>query len=166
MIHENDYRFCVSEALKIMKSQREKLCRDCTELNPVIYNGLHSYDKPSIRDIYFQMYFSEWLGMHWEIMNNILEHHREYSKSRKKEMTLFFAEYFSKLSAEIDNKSKVSGVAYPELIKEKNSALKEMLIYSERWEQNCDRLRVQMKKSHEQYIHLLKELEEQENGIS
>lgn len=160
MIHETDYRFCVFEALKIMKNQREKLYQDCIELNPVIYNGLHSYDKTSVRDIYFQMYFSEWLGRHWEIMNNILEHHKEYSNSRKKEMTLFFAEYFSKLSSEIDNKSKVSGVAYPELIKEKNSALREMLIYSERWEQNCGRLRVQIKKCHEQYMQLLKELEE------
>lgn len=162
MFHENDYRFCVSEALKIMKNQREKLCQDCTNFHPDIYGGLHSYNKPSVRDIYFQMYFSDWLAIHWEQMNSTLEQHKEYSKDKKKEMTLFFIEYFSKLSEQLDNKSRVSNMAYPELLKEKKRALQEMLTYSENWEQNCNKLRVQMKKGHEQYMQMIKELEENE----
>ena len=68
MRYEEDYRFCVTAALQIMQQQRKKLYQDCVEYEPTIYSGLHSSNSKSVRHLYFQSYFIEWISLHWESM--------------------------------------------------------------------------------------------------
>ena len=100
MRYEEDYRFCVTAALQIMQQQRKKLYQDCVEYEPTIYSGLHSSDSKSVRHLYFQSYFIEWISLHWESMIEILNRHDEYTVDQRKEMALFFAKYFSDLISE------------------------------------------------------------------
>ena len=79
MRYEEDYRFCVTAALQIMQQQRKKLYQDCVEYEPTIYSGLHSSDSKSVRHLYFQSYFIEWISLHWESMIEILNRHDEYT---------------------------------------------------------------------------------------
>lgn len=161
MTGEKDYRFCVNAALQIMQNQRKRLYDDCVQYEPTIYNGLHTSDSISVRNLYFQSYFVEWLNMHWESMFEILDRHTEYSIDQRKEMTLFFAEYFSDFLSVCEGKGTLSKFAVPELLKVQKKQLKEMLLSSDKWEQNSNRLRVQMKKSKEEYQKLIQEAEEE-----
>lgn len=160
MLIEENYRFCVKAALQVMQEQRQKLYEDCMQYEPTIYNGLHTSNSDSVRRLYFQMYFVDWLNQHWENMTEIFNRHPEYITIQKQEMTLFFAEYFSKFISECSKKGLMSKLAIPELLKVQKSQLKEMILSSDKWEQNSNRLRVQMKKNKEQYINLVKEMEE------
>lgn len=159
---EEDYRFCVTAALQIMQQQRKKLYQDCVEYEPTIYSGLHSSDSKSVRHLYFQSYFIEWISLHWESMIEILNRHDEYTVDQRKEMALFFAKYFSDLISECSENGLLSKLAIPELLKVQKRQLKEMILSSEKWEKNTNQLRVQMKKGKEQYQKLIQEAEKEE----
>lgn len=160
MFRQEDYRFCVKAALQIMQEQRKKLYDDCVHYEPTIYSGLHTSESDSVRSLYFQAYLVEWLNMHWEAMFEILKRHNEYTVNQRKEITLFFAEYFSEFISECSEKGLMSKLAIPELLKAQKNQLNEMILFSNKWEQNNNRLRVQMKKGKEQYLKLIQEAEE------
>ena len=159
MFRKEDYRFCVNSALQIMQEQRLKLYNDCIQFEPTIYNGLHSSESDTLCRLYFQAYFVEWTGMHWEIMFEILKRHGEYSAEHKRKMILFFAEYLSELISECSENGLMANLAVPELLKAQKNQLNEMILFSGKWEQNSNKLRVQMKKGKEQYIKLIREAE-------
>ncbi|MDE6034797.1 MAG: hypothetical protein K2G36_02690 [Ruminococcus sp.] len=159
MFREENYRFCVNSALQIMQEQRKKLFNDCIHSDPTIYNGLHSSESPALCRLYFQAYFVEWVGMHWETMFEILKRHSEYSAEQRRKMILFFAEYLSELISECSQKGLLANLAVPELLKVQKKQLKEMIQFSGKWEHNSNKLRVQMKKGHEQYMKLIREAE-------
>ena len=160
MFRQEDYRFCVKAALQIMREQRKKLYDDCMQYEPTIYSGLHTSESDSVRSLYFQAYFVEWLNMHWETMFEILKRHNEYTINQRKEMTLFFAEYLSAFISECSEKGLMSRLAIPELLKAQKNQLNEMILFSSKWEQSSNRIHVQMKKGKEQYLKLIQEAEE------
>lgn len=159
MFRENDYRFCVNAGLSIMLEQRKKLTQDSVGFEPTIYSGLHTSDSSALRGLYFQSYFVEWISAHWEKMFEILDNHSEYSVDTRREMILFFAEYFSDFLSECSGNSSLSKLAVPELLKMQKQQVKEMIRSADKWEQNSNRLRVQMKKNKEQYLRLIQEEE-------
>ena len=161
MFRENDYRFCVDAGLSIMQEQRKKLTQDSVKFEPTIYSGLHTSDSSALRNLYFQAYITGWIVAHWEKMFEILEKHSEYPVDSRREMVLFFAEYFSDFLSECSGNSSLSNLAIPELLEMQKRQVKEMIQSADKWEQNSNRLRVQMKKNREQYLRLIQEAEKE-----
>ncbi|MCC3351640.1 hypothetical protein [Ruminococcus albus] len=159
MIRDADYKSCVETGLLIMQEQRKKLINDCLNLSPTIYLGLHSSESKNLRELYFQSYITEWLSMHWEIMNKIIESQSDYSKDAQKRMTLFYADYFASFLTEYSNSSISAKLMIPDGLNVQLEQLREMIRYNDKWQLNSNRMRVQMKKSKEQYERLIKEFE-------
>ena len=165
MFHENDYRFCVKASLQILRQECERLCRDSVDHQPMIYCGLHEFESSTKRKLYFQAYLVEWIDDHWNEMTDILEmHKRDFSADENKYMTVFFAEYFSRLLDECSDKSALSKLAIPELLKAKRKSLLDMARMSDHWQENSDRLKAEKKKHREQFARLLLEAETESEG--
>ena len=159
MLRETDYRFCVTAALSIMQEQRAKIIQDSVLCEPTIYSGLHTSNSDALRNLYFQKYITEWISSHWEKMYEIFDRHPEYSVDSKREMILFFAEYFSIFLDECSKNGTLSKLAIPELLEIQKKQVNELIDSADKWEQNSNRLRVQMKKNTEQYLKLIQEAE-------
>lgn len=162
MIVEKNYRSCVKASLSIMHEQRGTLFLDCINRNPTVFNGLYESEHTSVRNLYFQSYFMTWLDSHWELMNVWINKQQNYTKDRKTEMILFFADYFSKLISECDNNVTLSKLTIPDLLKNKKKAFDEMLLAAENCDINNDRIRVEMKCNHEKFKKMIKEYESEE----
>lgn len=159
MLFESDYRFCINNAIRTMKEQREKLYDDCINYNPDIYIGLHTFENTPLSRLYYEKYISSWINGHWEKVNNILENNKSYPISKKKEILLFFAEYFANLMNVDEYSCVLAKSSLPELLEQKRSQLNEMIRFNDNWENNNKTLLVQMKKSDEQYAKMIKEAE-------
>ncbi len=160
MFSNYDYRFCVKASLQVMKLQRAKICNDSSNgQNHLIYSGLHETNE-DLQNLYFQYYLVEWLDDHWSNIHLILEKHPEYSVDQKKNFTLFFAEYFSKMIDEVSLSGTLSKLAIPNLLKIQKDSIQELIQYSEKWEQNSNKLKLLLKKHREQFKILLAQYEE------
>ncbi len=167
MFHEKDYRFCVKASLQILQEEREKLCYDSIQHNPMIYSGLHEFESDSKRKLYFQAYLIEWIDNHWNDMADIMERHKgEYTIDERKFITVFFADYLSRLIDECNDKGTLSKLAVPEMLKAKRKALLNMAEMSDKWQENSDRLKAEKKKHKEQFARLLAEAEKESEELS
>ncbi len=158
MLKNYDYRFCVKASLQVMKEQREKIYDDSCN-NYYIYSGLHEMNE-ELRSLYFQYYLIEWLDNHWSRMQEILESHPEYSTDQKKEFTLFYAEYFSNIMTSWTTTGILSKLMIPDILQTQKKTIQEMITFSEKWEQNSNKLKLLLKKHKEQFECLIKKYEE------
>lgn len=158
MLKNYDYRFCVKASLQVMKEQRENIYYDSCN-NHLIYSGLHETNE-KMQSLYFQYYLIEWLDNHWSRMQEILESHPEYSIDQKKEFTLFYAEYFSNMMTSWASTGILSKLMIPNILQTQKEAIQEMLTFSEKWEQNSNKLKLLLKKHKEQFEYLIKKYEE------
>ena len=151
-----NYRTCVLLALRIMQEQREKMVKDSKEHYSVIYNGLHEPESEQVRALYFQEYEMEWLDSHWNMLTEFLKQRKnDYTKREQKEMTLFFAEYFSSLLSEMEHMSGAAKLAIPELIRTNQKAIEQMIMFSDEWEERSNQLKVNLKKRKEHFKQLV-----------
>ena len=151
-----DYRFCVMSSLQVLKDHREKLCTDSSYAhNSTIYNGLHEFESSSQRDLYFQLYLTEWLDTHWNKMNDLIDGNQEFRISAQKQMLLFFAEYFSKFIEECSSTGQLAKIAVPDLLKIKKKSLDDMIKVSERWKEQNEQLKSDSKKHREKFRRLI-----------
>lgn len=151
-----DYKACVLLSLQVMQGQRRKLLKDSKEHYSTIYSGLHESGSDSTRNLYFEKYEMEWLDSHWNAFTALLkQRENNYTKKEQKEITVFFAEYFSKLMSELENASAAVKVAAQELIRSNQQAIKNMIMFSESWEERSNQLVVSSKKHKEHFKRLL-----------
>lgn len=158
MLKNNDYRFCVTASLQVMKEQRKKIYDDSCN-NHLIYSGLHETNK-ELQTLYFQYYLIEWIDTHWSRMQEILDSHPEYSLDQKKEFTLFYAEYFSDMMTSWETAGTLSKMMIPDMLQTQKETIQEMITFSEKWEQNSNKLKLLLKKHKEQFELLIKRYEE------
>lgn len=158
MLKNYDYRFCVKASLQVMKEQRENIYYDSCN-NYLIYSGLHETNE-ELQSLYFQYYLIEWLDNHWNRMQKILESHPEYSIDQRREFTLFYAEYFSKIMTSWATTGVLSKMMIPDVLQTQKETIQEMIDFSEKWEQNSNTLKLLLKKHKEQFEHLIKKYEE------
>lgn len=152
MFTSQDYRLCVKLSLRIMEEQRDKIADDSIRHYSTIYNGLHEFESPNTRTLYFQSYEMEWLDSHWDSLTNILKQNtHRFSVDEKKMITIFFADYFSSLMTECSNSEKLAKLAAPELIKIQQATLEQMIEYSDNWEERSNQLKVNLKKHKEHF---------------
>lgn len=165
MFTSYNYRFCVKLSLRIMKEQREELCRKSkTPANGVmIYMGLHEMN-PQIRKLRFQYSVIDWFDSHWENLRLLLERHPEYTNDQKKEITIFFAEYFAKLLDKVEVKGVLAKLGIPDLLTIQRKILSDLISTGEGWEENSRLLKLQMKKHEEEYRKLISEYETASEG--
>lgn len=158
MLKNYDYRFCVKASLQVMKEQCENIYYDSCN-NYLIYSGLHETNE-ELQSLYFQYYLIEWLDNHWNRMQKILESHPEYSIDQRREFTLFYAEYFSKIMTSWATTGVLSKMMIPDVLQTQKETIQEMIDFSEKWEQNSNTLKLLLKKHKEQFEHLIKKYEE------
>lgn len=158
MLKSYDYRFCVKASLQVMKEQREKICDD-SHSNHLIYSGLHETNE-KLQTLYYQYYLIKWLDNHWSRMQKILESHPEFSIDQKREFTLFYAEYFSKMMTSWATSGILSKMMIPDILQTQKETIQEMIDFSEKWEQNSNKLRLLLIKHKEQFEYLIKRYEE------
>ena len=151
---EQDYKDCVRVSLQVMQILRYKIYKDSKEHYSVIYNGLHEYGSENVRNLYFQAYEMEWLDSHWDVLTDLLKKHRE-DKDAQQNVTLFFAEYFSDLMYEIDIESPLAKVAMREFIAAQRKIIEQMIMFSDKWEERSNQLKVNLKKHKEHYKRLI-----------
>ena len=167
MFQDKDYRFCVKAALQILHKEREELCYDSIQHNPMIYSGLHEFESDSKRQLYFQAYLIEWIDDHWNDMTDILEEHKkEFTVNENRQMAVFFAEYLSRLVDECADKGTLSKLAIPDLLKAKRKSLIDMAEMAEHWQENSDKLKAEKKKHKEQFARLLEQVENESENVS
>ena len=155
VFEDNNYRFCVKAALQILEEERKKLYSQSKSHAPMLYSGLHEFETRSVRELYFQAYLIEWIDVHWNMLDEVLKRHPEYTVDERKCMTLFFAEYFSGLVAECSNTGLLSKIAIPDLLKSKYKLLVSMIEMSDKWNENLNRLKIEKKKHREQFVRLI-----------
>ena len=158
MLTNYDYRFCVKASLQVMREQREKVYVDSL-YNHLVYSGLHETNK-ELHTLYFQYYFVEWLDSHWSRMQEILDSHPEYSIDQKRDFTLFYAEYFSQMMTSWETLGILSKMVIPDILKVQKETIQEMITFSEKWEQNSNKLKLLLKKHKEQFEYLISQYEE------
>ncbi len=158
MVKNYDYRFGVKASLQVMREQREKICADSL-YHYCIYNGLHETNK-ELQELYFQYYLVEWLSGHWSKMQEILDSHPEYSIDQKKQFTLFYAEYFSQMLELCATTGSLSKTMIPNILQAQQDAIQELIMFSEKWEENSNKLRLLLKKQQERFERLIKKYEE------
>ena len=158
MLKNYDYRFCVKASLQVMREQREKICVD-SHSNYCIYNGLHETNE-KLQELYFQYYLIEWLNNHWSRMQEILDNHPEYSIDQKKQFTLFYAQYFGKMMTLWAATDSLSKTMIPDVLQTQKEAIQELITFSEKWEENSNKLRLLLKKQKEQFEYLVRRYEE------
>ena len=157
MLKNYDYRFCVKASLQVMKELRIKICDDSCN-NNLIYSGLHETND-KLQELYFQYYLIEWLDSHWKYMQDILDNHPEYSNDQKRDFTLFYAEYFSKMLDSWVTEGTLSTIMIPEILQTQKEAVKELIMFSEKWEQNSNKIKLLLKKNKEQFEYVIKQYE-------
>jgi len=158
MLINYDYRFCVRASLQVMKDRRSQLCKDTLQYHHIVYNGLHD-SKPEVQKLYFQYYLVQWFDSHWDYMQEILNQHKEYTRDQRKQMILFFAEYFSEILNNYDNSGVMAKLMIPNLLQVQKETLKEMLALNEKWMENSSKLKVEIKKHDEEFKRLIDELD-------
>ena len=158
MLKNYNYRFCVEASLQVMKEQRNRIYDD-SQSNHLIYSGLHATNE-ELQTLYFQYYLVEWLDNHWSRMQEILENHSEYSIDQKREFTLFYAEYFSKMMNSWVTTGVLSKMMIPDILQTQKETIQEMITFSEKWEQNSNKLKLLLKKHKEQFEYLIKQYED------
>lgn len=143
-------------SLQILQEQRQRLTEDSINLQSGIGIGLHMPGKGEsfVQDLYFQQYSVNWLNQHWERMHNILEKHSEYTQDQRKDITVFFAEYFKNLFMEY---GQATPLLIPNLLKIKKEAIDNLLKYADKREQNSNSLRKDLVKHKEQYQKMIDE---------
>lgn len=141
-----------------MKEQRNRIYDD-SQSNHLIYSGLHETNE-ELQTLYFQYYLVEWLDNHWSRMQEILENHSEYSIDQKREFTLFYAEYFSKMMNSWVTTGVLSKMMIPDILQTQKETIQEMITFSEKWEQNSNKLKLLLKKHKEQFEYLIKQYED------
>lgn len=153
---EQDYKDCVRSSLCAMRILRDKICKDSREHYSVIYNGLHEYESKKVRDLYFQAYDMEWMDSHWNVLADMLKRRGDdYRKSEQQEIALFFAGYFSDFMSELDNSSMFAETAMRELIAAQKDVIEQMIMFSDKWEERNNQLKVNLKKHKEYYKRLI-----------
>jgi len=151
-----DYHYGTQTTLNVLKIQREKLILDSCELhNSTIYNGLHEFEDDLRKDLYLQLYLINWLDSHWIILNKIIENDNEHRITAKKQMLFFFAKYFSEMIAECKRSGQLSCIAIPEILEMKTQTLRHIIMTSERWEEQNEILKADLKKHKEKFKKLL-----------
>lgn len=160
MLIDHDYRFCVKASLQVMHEARQKIYEDMLNKEYIIYTGLHESDA-NLQDIYFQYYIIIWLDEHWNNMQKIIENHKEYSLDQKRQITLFFAENYSKMIDDWQSSGALSSLMIPDLLQTQKNTLQELIQFSEKWESNSNRLRLMLKKHKEQFELLIKQYEKE-----
>lgn len=158
MLKNYNYRFCVKASLQVMKEQRKKIYDD-SQSNHLIYSGLHETNE-ELQTLYFQYYLVEWLDSHWSRMQEILDNHPEYSIDQRREFTLFYAEYFSRMMNSWMTTGVLSKMIIPDILQMQKETIQEMITLSEKWEQNSNKLKLLLKKHKEQFEYLIKKYEE------
>lgn len=153
-----DYRFTVHLSLLIMKRLRQEIYNKCLLTDTNLYMGLHEIDD-QLRTLRFQYTVLDWVDSHWWELHNILDAHSEYTVDQKKEITLFFAQYYSKMIDNLELSGTFSKVGTNDLIKMQKQILTELISTGEHWEENSRRLRLEMKKHEEEYNHLIATIE-------
>lgn len=149
---EQDYKTCVRFSLRVMQELRDKVYKDSMEHYSVIYNGLHEPESNNVRELYFQAYEMEWLDNHWETLARMLkQYNSEYKRGEQKDITLFFAEYFSKFMSELSTDSLYAKMAMRDLIAAQKKVIEQMISYADRWEERNNQLRVNLKKHKEHF---------------
>ena len=158
MLKNYDFRFCIKASLLVMREQREKIYNDSHD-NHLIYSGLHETNE-KIQTLYFQYYLVEWLDSHWNRMQEILESHPEYSIDQKRNFTLFYAEYFSKMMTSWVTTGILSKMIIPDILQTQKEIIQEMITFSEKWEQSSNKLKLLLKKHKEQFESLISKYED------
>lgn len=161
---DSDYRFEVKLALQVFKSKRKKLSEDSLNYNPDLYFGLHESEKVAARNVYFQYYETIWLSEHWNDMTELLESHTELRKNEKKQMTIFFSEYFSGLISGCSERGEMSKIIIPELLEIQKEQLHKLIEYSEKWEEISNIMKLQTKKNKEKFKKIIDETKKQKVG--
>ncbi len=153
MLNNYDYRFCVKASLQVMREQREKIYADSCG-NHLIYSGLHETNE-KLQTLYFQYYLTEWLDNHWGRMQDILDSHPEYTIDQKRDFTLFYAEYFSKMLDSCVTSGVLSKMMIPDILQSQKETVRELIMFSDKWEQNSNKLKLLLKKHKEQFEYLI-----------
>ena len=152
-----DYKDGVRLSLYVMKEMRNKIYKDCKGHYSVIYNGLHESESPNVRNLYFQAYEMEWLDSHWDELTGLMKQHKsEYKKSKQRDITLFFAKYFSSFMSELEGASPLAQGAAHELIAAQKKVIEQMMTFADRWEEKDNQLKVNLKKHKEHFKRLIK----------
>lgn len=158
MLNYYDYHFCVKASLQVMKEQRKNIYCD-SKSNYLIYSGLHETNE-ELQILYFQYYLVEWLDSHWIRMQEILDNHPEYSIDQRREFTLFYAEYFSKMMNSWVTTGVLSKKVIHDILQTQKETIQEIITISEKWEQNSNKLKLLLKKHKEQFEYLIKQSED------
>ncbi|MCM1529133.1 MAG: hypothetical protein NC093_03970 [Alistipes sp.] len=153
MLKKYDYRFCIKASLQVMRKQRENIYADSCS-NYLIYSGLHETNE-KLQMLYFQYYLIEWLESHWGRMQDILDRHPEYTIDQKRDFTLFYAEYFSNMLDSWVLSGMLSKIMIPDILQSLKATVRELIIFSDKWEQNSNRLKLLLKKHKEQFEYLI-----------
>ena len=163
MYSSQDYRLCVKLSLQIMNDQRNELCNKSKSpaQGIAIYMALHEMNS-QIRSLRFQYSLVEWLDSHWENLQSRLNCNQEYTIDQRKQITLFFAEYFSKLLDNVKADGIFSKLGIPDLLAMQKAILSDLISTGEKWEEKSQLLRYQMIKHEEEYRNLISECNQDE----
>ncbi len=159
MLNQENYRFEVKASLQIMREQREALCSASLNTGSGIYLGFHEL-KPEIRHLYFQHYLTGWFDAHWSTLESVLDRHPEYSKDQQKLIILFFAEFFTEFLENYDSSGIMAKVMIPDLLKSEQETLKELLEANNKWEENFNKIKIEIKKHDEEFRRLIQQLDD------
>lgn len=155
MKYNNIDKFSMMASLQILREQREGLYYD-TGYDVNIQSGL--YDKASsVRALYFQSYLVDWIGAHWQKLQDILDAHEEYSKDERRSITLFFAEYLSEFISKCYSNGTLAKLIMPEMLRNEKNILEEMLNISGEWEENCEKLKLEIKRNKMKFKKMIEE---------
>ena len=159
-----DYKYKIKAALQVFRNKRTALYDDTIKIKPDLFLGLHESQHQAEREVYIQYYETIWLSEHWNDFAEILESNRDLRDWDKKELTVFFSEHFSRLIDSCTESGLMSKLAIPDLLDIQKQQLRELITYSEKWEENSNVLKLQTKKSKESF-RLLKEEAERRKDV-
>ena len=159
MLNQENYKFEVKASLQIMREQRDALRSACLNTGSGIYFGLHEL-KPEVRNLYFQHYLTGWMDAHWTMLESVLDRHPEYSKDQQKLIILFFAKYFSEFLENYDSSGIMAKIMIPDVLKSTQEFLKDMLEANNIWEENFNKIKIEIKKHDEEFRRLIQQLDD------
>lgn len=159
------YKLCIQSSLQIMMDQRKELIDRCLSYNVMLYSGLHETDT-TIRTLYYQYTIIDWLDFHWANLQTLLEQHQEFTIDQKKQITLFFAKYFSKMMDGVEYNNAYSSLSSIDLFRSQKIILNDLIKTGERWEENCRKLRLEMKKNKGKLSQLINNYEKEQREES
>ena len=160
-----DYRREVRISLSILKKERSELFRDISKRYSVIFEGLHEISSETVRALYFQAYFMEWLDRHWtELSATMNDPAENLNIDEKKNTTLFFARYFTGLIDELCDISAVAGSASQPLLKAKKRTIEDMISFAGCWEEKSNQLKVDQKKHKAHFLQIIEHAKKKEES--